>query len=116
MNILFEIADRDLMIIGAILVVILVVALIIFKAVIKKNKVMPISDDVRFDNEESDEKELKEEVKPVELTEEQKQAKAELERVYEQMSADLEKQEKNMMILMLLKENKKKMQLSVIRN
>ena len=93
MNILFEIADRDLMIIGAILVVILVVVLIIFKAAVKRNKVMPISDDVRFDNEESDEKELKEEVKPVELTEEQKQAKAELERVYEQMSADLEKQE-----------------------
>ena len=93
MNILFEIADRDLMIIGAILVVVLVVALIIFKAVMKRNKVMPISDDVRFDNEESDEKEVKEEVKPVELTEEQKQAKAELERVYEQMSADLEKQE-----------------------
>ena len=93
MNILFEIADRDLMIIGAILVVILIVAVIIFKAAVKRNKVMPISDDVRFDNEESDEKELKEEVKPVELTEEQKQAKAELERVYEQMSADLEKQE-----------------------
>ena len=93
MNILFEIADRDLMIIGAILVVVLVVALIIFKAVMKKNKVMPISDDVRFDNEENSEEEIKEEIKPAELTEEQKQAKAELERVYEQMSADLEKQE-----------------------
>lgn len=93
MNILFEIADRDLMIIGAILVVVLVVALIIFKAVMKKNKVMPISDDVRFDNEENGEEEIKEEIKPAELTEEQKQAKAELERVYEQMSADLEKQE-----------------------
>ena len=93
MNILFEIADRDLMIIGAILVVVLVVALIIFKAVMKKNKVMPISDDVRFDNEENSEEEIKEEIKPAELTEEQKQAKAELERVYEQMSADLEKQD-----------------------
>lgn len=93
MNILFEIADGDLMIIGAILVVILIVAIIIFKAAVKRNKVMPISDDVRFDNEENSEKEIKEEIKPVELTEEQKQAKAELERVYEQMSADLEKQE-----------------------
>ena len=93
MNILFEIADRDLIIIGAILVVILIVAIIIFKATVKRNKVMPISDDVRFDNEENSEKEIKEEIKPVELTEEQKQAKAELERVYEQMSADLEKQE-----------------------
>lgn len=92
MNILFEIADRDLMIIGAVLVVILFLILIIFKSALNRHKVKPISEDVRFDNEDNLE-EVKEEVKPIELTEEQKKAKAELERVYEQMSADLEKQE-----------------------
>ncbi len=89
MNILFEIADRDLMIIGAVLIAILIIAVIIFKVAIKRGKVMPISDDVRFDSEDENEKEEK----PT-FTEEQKHAKEELERVYEQMSADLEKQEK----------------------
>lgn len=89
MNILFEIADRDLMIIGAILVAILLVGTIIFKVVSKNNKVKPISEDDRFDNEDNIE-EVKEE-KP-ELTLEQQKAKDELERVFNQMSADLEKQ------------------------
>ncbi len=86
MNILFEIADRDLMIVGIILVAILVVAAIIFKAAFRGAKVKPISEDERFDSEDN-------EVKPSEITEEQVAAKAELERVYEQMSADLENQE-----------------------
>ena len=86
MNILFEIADRDLIIIGIILVAILVVATIIFKAAFRGTKVKPISEDERFDSEDN-------EAKPSEVTEEQMAAKAELERVYEQMSADLEKQE-----------------------
>ena len=95
MNILFEIADRDLMIIGAILVAILVVAMIIFKAAVKGSKVKPIGEDVRFDSEDNldEETEKKIEDKKIELTEEQKEAKAELERVFQQMSADLEKQE-----------------------
>ena len=94
MNILFEIADRDLMIIGIILVAILIVATVIFKAAFRGNKVKPISEDDRFDNEDNEEIQSKELIKPkLELTDEQKAAKAELERVYEQMSADLEKQE-----------------------
>ena len=95
MNILFEIADKDLMIIGIILVAILIVAMVIFKAAIRGNKVKPISEDERFDNEDNEEEIKVEEVtKPkTELTDEQKEAKAELERVYEQMSADLGKQE-----------------------
>ena len=93
MNILFEIADRDLMIIGAIVLVIFVILALVFRAIINKNRVMPISEDERFDKEENEEEDIEEKLKPVELTEEQKQAKAELERVYEQMSADLEKQE-----------------------
>lgn len=90
MNILFEIADRDLMIIGAILVVILIVLTVIFKFIMRKNRVMPIAEDERYDSEEETE-EISEE--PVD--EEKQRAKAELERVYEQMSADLEKQEKH---------------------
>ena len=42
MNILFEIADSTLMIIGAILVAILLGAFIIFKIVSNKTKVKPI--------------------------------------------------------------------------
>ena len=92
MNILFEIADRDLMIIGAILVAILIVAAIIFRAVVRGNKVKPISEDERFDNDDVEDVKVEEVSKP-ELTDEQKEAKAELERVYAQMSADLGKQE-----------------------
>ena len=87
MNILFEIADRDLMIIGAILVVIFIVVAVIFRAIINKNRVMPIGEDERFDNGDN----FEEEEKP--LTDEQLKAKDELARVYAQMSMDLEKQE-----------------------
>ncbi len=90
MNILFEIADSDLMIIAAVLVVIFVVIAFIIRAIINKNRVMPISEDERFDNEDDFEEKV-EEVKL--LTDEQKKAKEELERVYAQMSIDLEKQE-----------------------
>lgn len=83
MYLLFEIADRDL-----IFILLALVGLIIFGAVIvyvvkKNNKVLPIAEDERFDNEEPQ----------VELTEQQKQAKAELERVFNMMSADLEASE-----------------------
>ena len=93
MNILFEIADRDLMIIGAILVVIFIVAAVIFRAIINKNRVMPIGEDERFDNEDNFEEEVKEEKEEKTLTDEQIKAKDELARVYAQMSMDLEKQE-----------------------
>ena len=92
MNILFEIADRDLMIIGAILVVILIIGTIIFKVVSQNNKVKPISEDERFDNENDVEEINDEPLEKVELTLEQQKAKDELERVFNQMSADLEKQ------------------------
>ena len=88
MNILFEIADSDLLIIGVILAAIFVVIALVFRAIVNKNRVMPISEDERFDNEDNFE-----EKKP--LTDEQKKAKEELERVYAQMSMDLEKQEDN---------------------
>lgn len=87
MNILFEIADRDLLIIGVILVAIFVVIALIFRAIVNKNRVMPIGEDERFDNDDALEKEEKV------LTDEQRKAKEELERVYAQMSMDLEKQE-----------------------
>ena len=87
MNILFEIADRDLLIIGVILAAIFVVIALIFRAIVNKNRVMPIGEDERFDNDDALEKEEKV------LTDEQRKAKEELERVYAQMSMDLEKQE-----------------------
>lgn len=87
MNILFEIADSTLMIIGAILVAILLVAFIIFKIVSNKTKVKPIDENERFDIDETNSK------SEVALTEKQKKAKEELERVFNQMSSDLEKQE-----------------------
>ncbi len=83
MNILFEIADKDLIfIVLGILGVILFVSVIFF-AVKRGKRVKPIDDALRFDLED----ELAEEK---ELTEEQMKAKAELERVFNQMSADLE--------------------------
>ena len=91
MNILFEIADSDLMIIGAIVLVIFVILALVFRAIINKNRVMPISEDERFDKEENEEEDIEE--KP--LTVEQQKAKDELERVYAQMSMDLDKQEEN---------------------
>ena len=86
MNILFEIPDTVLYVIGAIIALIF----IIIVAIIKRagRKVKPISEDDRYDNDEI--KVL--EVTKDELTDEQKEAKEELARVFNQMSADLEKQ------------------------
>ena len=83
MNLLFEIADRDLLFIFLAVVGLIILGIVIFYIVTKNNKIKPIAEDERFDNE----KPLEE---PKELTEEQKQAKAELERVFNMMSADLE--------------------------
>jgi len=87
MNLLFEIADRDLIIIGLILTVILIIATLVFRYVNRNNRVRPISENERFDNDEPI-------VKPINttLTDEQKKAKEELERVFNQMSIDLENQ------------------------
>lgn len=90
MNILFEIADSDLMIIAIVLVIVFVIIALIFRAIVNKNRVMPISEDERFDNDDDFEEKIEEKK---ELTDEQKKAKEELERVYAQMSMDLEKQE-----------------------
>ena len=62
MNILFEIADSDLMIIAAVLVVIFVVIAFIIRAIINKNRVMPISEDERFDNEDDFEEKVEESI------------------------------------------------------
>lgn len=78
MNILFEIADRDLILFGFILTTVILLGIIIFWAV-NKGKIV-------LTEEVIEEPKLE---KP-ELTEEQKAAKAELERVFNQMSADLE--------------------------
>lgn len=95
MNILFEIADRDLIIIGIILVAILIVATIMFKVAIKGKKIKPIDENLRFDNEDNLDDDVKAENDIIEekLTDEQQKAKAELEKVYAQMSLDLEKQD-----------------------
>lgn len=78
MNILFEIADRDLILFGFILLSVILLGIIIFLTV-NKGKIV-------LTEEVIEEPKLE---KP-ELTEEQKAAKAELERVFNQMSADLE--------------------------
>lgn len=79
MNILLEIADRDIIIIALAFLGLLILGIIIFYIVNKNNKIEFISE------EDETAKET-----PVELTEEQKKAKEELERVFNQMSADLE--------------------------
>jgi len=80
MNILFEIADRDLIIIALAALAIIILGIIIFYIANKDVKVSNII----FEDDEEEEK-----PKP-DLTEEQQKAKAELERVFNQMSADLE--------------------------
>lgn len=81
MNILLEIADRDLIIIAVAVLAIIVLGVITFYIANKDVKVK----DVFFEDEKKEEK-----PKPQQLTEEQQKAKAELERVFNQMSADLE--------------------------
>lgn len=85
MYLLFEIADRDLLFIFLGVVALIILGIVIFYIVTKDKKVMPIAEEERFDKETEIVKE-----EPKELTEEQKQAKAELERVFNMMSADLE--------------------------
>ena len=89
MNILFEISDSVLLTIFCVIVAFLLVIVIIFKILNNKLKVKPISEDERFDNEL---KIVNVDESKVSLTDEQKKAKEELERVFNKMSEDLKKQ------------------------
>ena len=84
MNILFEIADKDLMLIGLGVLCLIIFAVVIFYIIGKNDRVKPIEEHERFDNYDFAKTEEKV------LTDEQKQAKAELEKVYSRISADLE--------------------------
>jgi len=79
MNILLEIADRDIILAILIFLALCLLGLIIFHIVGKGGKSQVFYED-----------DVVEEEKNVQLTEEQQKAKAELERVFNQMSADLE--------------------------
>ena len=88
MYLLFEIPDSVLIIIGIIIVLIIAIIAIIIKA--STRKVKPIDEDERYDSGEEytfDEKQDDEE-----RTEEQIKAKEELQKVFNQMNTDLEKQ------------------------
>ncbi len=80
MNILLEIADKDLVIIALTILAIIILGIIIFYIANRGVRVR----DMFFEDEEIEEK------PKAPLTEEQQKAKAELERVFKQMSADLE--------------------------
>lgn len=89
MYLLFEIPDSILIIIGVIIVLIIAIITIVIKA--STRKIKPIDENERFDNDEGyafeDEKIVDET-----QNEEQIKAKEELQKVFNQMNADLEKQ------------------------
>jgi len=87
MYFLLEISDKYIVLFGIIVVVILLVTAVILFAFSKKNKVKPIDENDRF--EELSEPKFK---KVEELTDEQKKARAELERVFNKMNEDLQKE------------------------
>ena len=84
MYLLFEIPDSVLIVIGIIIALFIAIIAIIVK--VTTRKVKPIDEDERYDNDE------KIVIPEEERTEEQKKAKEELEMVFNQMNADLEKQ------------------------
>lgn len=86
MNLLFEIPDIVLVVLGAIFVLLIVLVAFIIKNT--GQKVKPISEDDRYDNDEI----VFDDTLDEEVTIEQKEAKEELSRVFDRMSADLEKQ------------------------
>ena len=86
MNLLFEIPDSVLIIIGIIIILIVAIAGIFIK--VSTRKVKPIDEENRYDSGE----ELIEEDIDETPTSEQQKAKDELKKVFNQMSADLEKQ------------------------
>ena len=89
MNILFEIPDA--VIIGIIAVVLLVIIILAFFLKARSRKIKPIGEDERYDSDFLEEEEVME-VKKDDMTDEQLEAKAELEKLYKRMSEDLEKQ------------------------
>ena len=84
MYLLFGIPDSVLIVIGIIIALFIAIIAIIVK--VTTRKVKPIDEDERYDNDE------KIVIPEEERTEEQKKAKEELEMVFNQMNADLEKQ------------------------
>lgn len=89
MNILFEIPDA--LIIGLIAVIVLIIIIVAIIIKVRSRKVKPIDEEERYDKEPFDEIEVKEITKD-EMTDDQIEAKKELERLYQKMSEDLEKQ------------------------
>ena len=85
MNILFEIPDIAVAIICIIFVLLIIVAALIIKH--SSKRVLPISEDDRYDNDEIHVTEITKDA-----TDEQREAKEELAKVFSRMSADLEKQ------------------------
>ena len=102
MNILFEISDKLLIIIGLIVVLLITIGVIIFK-VLNRKKIKPIEEDERYDIDADDDFSSisiddffneEREIPKEELSDEQLEAKDELQRVYEMMSEDLKKDNK----------------------
>ena len=102
MNLLFEIADRDIMFILFIIFGILLFVFIIFYVMGKGEASSKTEKEELFTN-----------IKPV--NQEQEEAKEELERVFRRMNEDLEKI-KPQKLSNSLKKNKKKMPLSVMKS
>ncbi|MBR3198967.1 MAG: hypothetical protein IKG27_03020 [Bacilli bacterium] len=86
MNLLFEIPDIVIVVIGAIFVLLIILVAFIIRHT--GQKVKPIDEDDRYDNDEI----MVSEIDDKEITTEQKEAKEELSRVFNRMNADLEKQ------------------------
>lgn len=92
MNILFEIGNKDIMFIGLFGVGIVLFGVIIFYVLSKGEKKDELIEDFQDNNQNNDEeKEFFEEIKPT--TKEQQEAKNELEKVFKQMSKDLDEKE-----------------------
>lgn len=91
MNVLFEISDTLLIGIGVFFLLLIIIVFAVIK--IKNRKIKPIDDDDRYDSDEFPTISVKE-ISKDELTDEQIEAKKELQRVYDMMSKDLEKQTK----------------------
>ncbi|MBR3362301.1 MAG: hypothetical protein IKG40_00060 [Bacilli bacterium] len=91
MNILFEISDKDIMFIGLFGVGIILFGVIIFYVLSKSEKKEDDFPEEEFLEEENPKQEYFEEIKPT--TKEQQEAKDELEKVFKQMSEDLEEKE-----------------------
>ena len=92
MNLLFEIPDIVIVVLGAIFVLLIIAVAFIIRHT--GQKVQPISEDDRYDSDDLKVEEIVEnkEISKPALTLEQKEAKEELAKVFDRMNADLEKQ------------------------